>query len=105
MRSLGRSLRLAYRAEPRLLVVSFVIVTASWLPDAFGALWLKDLVNGVNAHDSTAIMRAAIGLATAAALGWLLRTIGGRIEMKFRDRATIEIEAHVAHLQASVASI
>jgi ATP-binding cassette subfamily B protein len=34
-----------------------------------------------------------------------LRTLGSRIQMRFRDRATIEIEAHVAHLQASVPSI
>ena len=45
---------------------------------------------------------AAAGLAAAAAAGWLLRTLGSRVEMRFRDRATIELEAHVAHLQAVV---
>ncbi len=104
-RALVRSMKLAYRAEPRLLVVSFVFITASWLPDAFGALWLKFLANGVTEGDSALIMWSAFGLAAAAAAGWLLRTVGNRIQMRFRDRATIEIEAHVAHLQASVASI
>ena len=104
-RALVLSLRLAYRAEPRLLVVSFVTVSASWLPDAFGALWLKILVNGATEHDTAKVMWAAAGLAAAAALGWLLRTIGGRITMRFRDSATIEIEAHVARLQGSVPSI
>jgi ATP-binding cassette subfamily B protein len=104
-RALGRSMRLAYRAEPRLLVVSFVVVTASWIPDAFGALWLKLLAGAVEEGRTRTITWAAIGLATAAALGWLLRTIGDRIQMRFRDRATIEIEAHVARLQASVGTI
>jgi ATP-binding cassette, subfamily B, bacterial len=104
-RSLARSMRIAYRAEPRLLIVSFVLVAGSWLPDAFGALWLKLLANGVTEHRRSLVMWSAFGLAAAAAAGWLLRTLGDRIQSRFRDRATIEIEAHVAHLQASVASI
>jgi ATP-binding cassette subfamily B protein len=104
-RSLGRSLKLAYQAEPRLLIIAFVLVTGSWLPDAFSALWLKLMVNGVLEHRSAYVAWAAVGLAAAAAAGWVLRTIGGRVEMRFRDRATIEIEAHVARLQAEVATI
>src|SRR4051794_32519733 len=104
-RALVRSMKLAYRAEPRLLVVSFVVISASWLPDAFGALWLKFLANGVTEDDTSLIMWSVFGLAGAAAAGWLVRTVGNRIQMRFRDRVTIEIEAHVAHLQASVASI
>ncbi|MEY2571069.1 MAG: ATP-binding cassette, subfamily bacterial, partial [Acidimicrobiaceae bacterium] len=104
-RSLLYSLKLAYRAEPKLLVVSFVLMTLSWLPDAFGALWLKMLVNGAVAHDDGRVRAAAAGLAAAAALGWLLRTIGGRVEFRFRDRATIEIEAHVAWLQGTISGV
>ncbi|HEX2381798.1 MAG TPA: ABC transporter ATP-binding protein [Acidimicrobiales bacterium] len=104
-RSLMQSMRLAYRAEPKLLVIAFVLMTASWLPDAFSALWLKWLIDGVVDSDQTMVAWAAVGLALAAAAGWLLRTIGSRIEMRFRDRATIEVEAHVAKLQATVASI
>src|SRR3954451_9702877 len=91
-RSLTRAMRLAYQAEPRLLVVSFLLVVTSWLPDAFGALWLKYLANGALAHDRQTIFRSAAGLAGAAAAGWLLRTIGGRYSMLFRHRATIELE-------------
>jgi ATP-binding cassette subfamily B protein len=105
MKALRRSLRIAYRSEPRLLIVSFVVVTASWIPDAFGALWLKLLATGVTESKSTLVVWSVIGLASAAVAGWLLRTLGSRIQMRFRDRATIEIEAHVAHLQASVPSI
>jgi ATP-binding cassette, subfamily B, bacterial len=104
-RSLMQSMRLAYRAEPKLLVIAFALVTASWIPDAFSALWLKLLIDGVLDSDQSMVAWAAFGLALAAAAGWLLRTIGSRVEMRFRDRATIEVEAHVAKLQASVASI
>jgi ATP-binding cassette subfamily B protein len=104
-RALWRALVLAYRAQPRLLVVSFLLVTGSWIPDALGALWLKMLTDGVTHHDDSRVMWAAVGLAAAAAAGWLLRTIGGRVEMRFRDQATIEIEAHVARLQSSVPTI
>jgi ATP-binding cassette subfamily B protein len=104
-RSLGNAMRLAYRAEPKLLTIAFLLVTLSWLPDAFSALWLKMLTDGALDGNHATVAWAAIGLAIAATAGWLLRTIGSRIEMRFRDRATIEVEAHVANLQASVSSI
>jgi ATP-binding cassette subfamily B protein len=104
-RSLGRSMAIAYRTEPRLLVISFTLIALSWIPDALAALWLRQLANGVTDGSSSTIAWAVTGLAVAAAGGWLLRTIGARVEMRFRDRATIELEARVAHMQASVASI
>jgi ATP-binding cassette subfamily B protein len=104
-RALRRSMQLAYRAEPRLLVVSFVLIAGAALPDALGALWLKRFADGVVAAQADRVVWAGVGLAVAAAGGWLMRTIGGRVEMRFRDRATIELEAHVARLQATVASV
>jgi ATP-binding cassette subfamily B protein len=104
-RALRRSLQLAYRAEPRLLVVSFVLIAGAALPDALGALWLKLFADAVVAGASSRVGWAGVGLAAAAAGGWLMRTIGNRVEMRFRDRATIELEAHVARLQATVATV
>jgi ATP-binding cassette, subfamily B, bacterial len=103
--ALWYSIRLAYKAEPRLLLVSFALITSAWIPDAFAALWLKVMVNGVTDGDNSAVLWAAAGLAAAAAVGWVLRTIGSRVVTRFRDRATIELEAHVARLQGSVPSI
>jgi ATP-binding cassette subfamily B protein len=103
--ALWRSLGFAYRSEPRLLVVSFVLVTGSWIPDALGALWLKLLAEGVAAGRGSLVAWAAAGLAASGAAGWLLRIVGDRVHFLFRERATIAIEAHVAHLQASVTSI
>jgi ATP-binding cassette subfamily B protein len=104
-RSIGRSMRLAYESEPRLFLVSFALVAGSWIPDALVALWLKFLVDGVTGRHEGLIAAAAAGLAGSAALSWLLRTIGARLELRFRERATIGIEAHVMRLQASVAGL
>jgi ATP-binding cassette subfamily B protein len=103
--SLWHSIRFAYRAEPKLLLVSFALVVSSWLPDAFGALWLKLLANGAVAGDGRRVAWAAAGLAGSGAAAWLLRIAGDRVHFLFRERATIAIEAHVARLQATVASI
>jgi ATP-binding cassette subfamily B protein len=104
-RALVRSLRFAYRAEPRLLVVSFLLVTGAWVPDALAALWLRFLVTGIEQRRGGLIVGACSAIAASTAAGWLLRIVGNRIEFLFRERATIAIEAHVVHLQGSVASI
>jgi ATP-binding cassette subfamily B protein len=103
--ALWRSLRFAYRAEPRLLVVSFATVTGAWIPDALAALWLKFLARGATQGRTSLVVGAAAGLAASTTLGWLLRIVGNRVEFLFRERATIAIEAHVVRLQAGVASI
>jgi ATP-binding cassette subfamily B protein len=103
--SLWRSLKLGYQAEPRLLVVSFVLTTTAALPDALFALWLRLLAQGVlNNHDMQIVV-ACIGLGFSATGGWFLKIVGDRMQRRFRDRATIALEAHVARLQATVATI
>ena len=103
--SLWRSLKLGYQAEPLLLVVSFVMTTTAALPDALFALWLKMLAQGVLGHHRGQVLLAAAGLGVSSTAGWFLRVVGDRVQRRFRDRATIVLEAHVARLQASVATI
>jgi ATP-binding cassette subfamily B protein len=103
--AMWRSLRFAYRAEPRLLVVSFVLVVMAFFPDALGALWLKLLADGVTKHRWALVRTATLGLAFSGAGAWLLTIVGNRVEFLFRERATIAIEAHVVRLQASVSSV
>src|SRR5262249_57112795 len=98
-------MQLAYQAEPRLLIVSFALVASSWIPDALVALWLKLLATGVIERHGELVMGAAAGLAGSAAFAWLLRTVGGRVEMLFRERPTIVVAAHVARLHATLTSI
>jgi len=104
-RALWRALALAYHAEPRLLIVSFVLITGAMIPEALNALWLKLLGDGVNQRRSSLIVTATIGFAASGGVAWLMRIVGDRVHFLFRERATIAIESHVVRLQASVATI
>jgi ATP-binding cassette subfamily B protein len=100
-----RALRLGYRHEPKLLLVAFVLSQLAALPDALLALWLKVLGDGVMAQDRARVVGAALGIGLSATATWLLTTISTRVQRRFRDKVTIALEAHVARLQASVATI
>ncbi len=103
--SLWRALVLAYRAEPRLLVVSFALVVGSWVPASLGALWLALLADGVLGHNAALAGWAVAGLVVSVVVGWLLKVVGGRVSMRFRARATVALEAHVTRLHTGIAGI
>ena len=48
--ALWRAMQIAYRAEPALLVTSFALVAASWVPASLSALWLKLFADGAVQH-------------------------------------------------------
>src|SRR5262245_6339926 len=103
--SMWRLCRLGYRHEPRLMIVAFVLSQLSALPDALLALWLALLGKGLLEHRTTLVQVAAVGLGVSAAATWFLRIVSTRVQRRFRDKVTIALEAHVARLQASVATI
>ncbi|HEX4352886.1 MAG TPA: hypothetical protein VHZ95_08235, partial [Polyangiales bacterium] len=103
--SLWRMLKLGYRAEPRLLVSSLAMTLFTALPDALIALWLKLLADGLAHGDRNALFIAAIGIGVSATLTWYLKVVLDRMSRRFRDRLSIALEAHVAQLQASIATI
>src|SRR6476661_8409032 len=103
--SMWRLCKLGYRHEPRLMVVSFVLSQLSALPDALLALWLALLGEGVLDQRGDFVRIAAVGLAVSAAATWFLRIVSTRVQRRFRDRVTIALEAHVARLQATVATV
>src|SRR4051812_13230855 len=103
--SMWRLCKLGYRHEPRLMLVSFLLSQLAALPDALLALWLMLLGKGVLEHRGGLVQSAAIGLAVSAAATWFLRTVSTRVQRRFRDKVTIALESHVAHLQASIATI
>jgi ATP-binding cassette, subfamily B, bacterial len=105
MSSMWRLCKLGYRHEPRLMIAAFVLSQLAALPDALLALWLMLLGKGVLEHRPGLVQGAAIGLGVTAAATWFLRTISTRVQRRFRDRVTIALEAHVARLQASIATI
>ncbi|MBV9303741.1 MAG: ABC transporter ATP-binding protein [Acidobacteriaceae bacterium] len=103
--SMWRSLKRAREAEPLLLGVAFSVALLAALPDALLALWLRFLADGVLSGKHAEVVAASIGLGASAAATWFLRVISDRTQRRFRERVTIFLEAHVARLHASVASI
>ena len=103
--SMWRLCKLGYRHEPKLIIASFALSQLAVLPDALLALWFKLLGEGVLQGKRSLVITAAIALGVSAAATWFLSTISTRVQRRFRDRVTIALEAHVARLQASVATI
>jgi ATP-binding cassette subfamily B protein len=103
--SLWRTIKLGYRAEPRLLTLSFAMTVFTALPDALIALWLALLANGLIDGDRTQILVAALGLGVSATFTWFLKIVFDRLQRRFRDRVAVALESHVARLQATVATI
>ncbi|MCI0347050.1 MAG: ABC transporter ATP-binding protein, partial [Chloroflexi bacterium] len=103
--SMWRLCKLGYQHEPALMLTAFVVALLSALPDALLAVWFKLLGQGVAEGRSGLVRTAALGLALSAAATWILSTLSTRVQRRFRDKVTIALEAHVARLQASVATI
>jgi ATP-binding cassette subfamily B protein len=103
--SMWRVLKLGYRHEPGMMAASFALSQLAALPDAFLALWLKLLGQGVLAADRRLVVACALGLGATATATWFLGTVSTRLQRRFRDKVTIALESHVARLQAEIATI
>ncbi|PWU19217.1 MAG: multidrug ABC transporter ATP-binding protein [Verrucomicrobia bacterium] len=103
--SMWRLCKLGYRHEPRLMLAAFFLSQLAVLPDALLALWLMLLGKGVLEHNPSLVRGAAVGLGISAAGTWFLGTVSTRIQRRFRDKVTVALEAHVARLQATIATI
>ena len=103
--AMWRALKRGYEAEPLLLVVAFGFSLLAALPDALLAIWLKLLADGVMTHHRGLVVASAMGLGASATATWFLGVVSTRMQRRFRERLTIALEAHVARLQASVATI
>jgi ATP-binding cassette subfamily B protein len=103
--SMWRLCRLGYRHEPRLMIAAFALAQLSTLPGAFLALWLPALGRGLLQHRAGLVLVAAAGMGLSSAASWLLGVYSMRVQRRFRDKVTIALEAHVASLQASIATL
>src|SRR6266550_8158877 len=103
--SMWRLCKLGYRHEPGLLLAAFFLALLAALPDALLAFWFKLLGEGVLEGDRGLVYTAAVALGVSAAATWFLRTVSTRVQRRFRDKVTIALEAHVARLLASIATI
>jgi ATP-binding cassette subfamily B protein len=100
-----RLCKLGYRHERRLMIFALVLSQLAALPAAFLAVWLALLGDGVVQHRNGLVLGSAIGMAVSTAATWFMTTISTRVQRRFRDKVTIALEAHVAHLQASIVSV
>jgi ATP-binding cassette subfamily B protein len=103
--SLWLSLRLGYRAEPRLLPVTFAMTVAAVLPDVLLLVALSALSAGVVAGDRGGIVGACVLIAALSVLIWLFSVLSTRLTELFGNRVTVDLEARVAALQASAAGL
>ncbi|HEY2790770.1 MAG TPA: ABC transporter ATP-binding protein [Micromonosporaceae bacterium] len=103
--AMWRLCKLGYRSEPSLMSISVLLALAAAVPDALFALWLKLLASGVTGGSHTEIIVALAGLGVSAVLTWYLATLSTRVQRRFRDKVSIALEAHVARMQAKVATI
>ena len=103
--SMWRLCKLGYRFEPRLMLVAFALSLLMALPDALLALWFKLIGEALLERNVSLLRIAAFALAVSSTATWFLSTVSTRVQRRFRDRVTIALEAHVAKLQASVATI
>ena len=103
--SMWRLLKLGYRHEPRMMLGAFALSQLAALPDALLALWLRLLGDGVLQANQRLMLLSALGLGLSATLTWFLVTLSMRVQRRFRDKVTIALEAHVARILASVATI
>jgi ATP-binding cassette subfamily B protein len=100
-----RLLKLGHRHEPWLMAVSLLLALVASLPDALVAVWLMLLGKGLLAGDGRLVVLAGILLGVSATATWFLVVLSGRVTRRFRDKVTIALEAHVAGLQARIATI
>jgi ATP-binding cassette subfamily B protein len=103
--SMWRLCKLGYRHEPHLMLAAFALSQLAALPDALLALLLMLLGRGLLEGHAELVLAAAVGLGASAAATWFLRIVSTRVQRRFRDKVTIALEAHVARLQASVATL
>jgi len=103
--SMWRLCRLGLRYEPTLMTWAFGLSLIAAVPDALLALWFKLMAEALAAGNSRRLLLTAIALGISAAGTWFLRTVGTRVQRKFRDKVTIALESHVARLQATIATI
>ncbi len=105
IRSLWRTFRIGFAAEPKLLSISLGLSLLMMVPDALLAVWLKLLVDAVQRGDHTRLRTVALIFAVSVAATWFLSVISQRASRRFRDRIAVVMESHVANLQASVPTI
>jgi ATP-binding cassette, subfamily B, bacterial len=86
----------AWRADPRRSILAFAIFAIQALVTAGFAWWLKLLLDGLTAGDSTQTALAAAAVGVSIAVGNTLDYAGSRVRMALNERAQHLIERRLA---------
>jgi ATP-binding cassette subfamily B protein len=100
--SLWRSMKLGFRVQPLLLVVSGLTTLGAALPDALFAVGFAWFTGALVAGDDTQLFVSAAVLACLTVGTWLLQVASDRANLRLGERAAIPLESHVARLQSTI---
>uniref|UniRef100_UPI00117892AC ABC transporter ATP-binding protein n=1 Tax=Crossiella equi TaxID=130796 RepID=UPI00117892AC len=103
--SMWRLVKLCYRFEPRLMLLSLGTQVLAGLPRPLTVLWVGLLTTGAVDRNPTLVFTALGLMALSACLMWLLTIAVERTGRRFRDKLTISLETHVARLFASIDTV
>jgi ATP-binding cassette subfamily B protein len=103
--TMARTMRHAFRAEPRMAVTALLLSVLATAPGALLAVWLKLVVEGVAHGRHALVVAGAAGVAASSVAIWLLRLASSRVTRRFRMKVAVALETYVADLQASVDTI
>lgn len=103
--SLWRSMKLGFRVQPLLLVVSGLTTLGAAVPDALFAVGFAWFTSALIAADHARLYLSASVLACLTVGTWLLQVASDRANLRLGERAAIPLESHVARLQSTIATI
>lgn len=98
LRSAAAMLRIAWMIDPRQSLLAIAIFSLEALAATSFALWLKLLLDGLQAGNRSKVLWAAFGMAAAIAGSAALAYFGNRIRMKLSERAHHFIERRLVEL-------
>lgn len=100
-----RMIGIAWHADHRRTLVTFVLLVVDAVAVALFAFWLKLLVDGVGREDRAAVIGAAIAIGSSIAVSALLDYLMSRVRMELNDRTHHLIEKRMMHLVGGTATL
>lgn len=102
--SLTRSLRFAVKHQPLYLGLAVLATAATVLPELVLVLVYRVLVDESRPSWRDAAI-ACVVLAVVGVAQWLTGLVSQRMQLKFGDRLTVQLESHVAQLQTQAPTL
>src|SRR5688572_18812910 len=101
-----RGLRLlivsSFRASPRTALFGLSLEPLGYIVATFSALYVKEVVDGVVANDTAAILESAVGFALTMFVGSVLRSVGWPLRTKLLEETGTWLESRVLEMHSSM---